>query len=113
MGVGLGGGSVEAAGREPERFGAVEVVGVDDGERAGDDAARGKHGVGGAPGLLAVGRRGETRRQVVEVLHRIAHVRLLLPLAADDLAKVLLEVAADHEDDAAEAGVKGVVDAVV
>ena len=67
----------------------------------------------GAPRLDPSLGHGERRGQVVEPLEGVDHVRALFPASADDLAEVLLDVLADHEDDPPEPGRERRADAVV
>ena len=67
----------------------------------------------GAPGFLATGRGRETLGQGVERLEDVVHGDAAGVLGADLGAEDLLEVAADDEYHAAEAGPQGVEHGVV
>ena len=87
-----------------ERVAAVEVVGVDRGERRVDDVARRANRVRGAPRLRAPRRDGVRRGEVVQVLEGVRDLHHVLVLRADLLAEHVLEVLADDEHALAEPG---------
>ncbi len=103
----------EEAGELLKGVAAEKVVGADDGEGLADGVACAPDGVAGAPRFLAPGGRREAGGQGVDRLENEVHGDALGVLGGDLLAEGLLEVAADHEDDAAEAGLGGIVHGVV
>ena len=91
----------------------VEVVAVEHGEGFFDHVLSHHHGVVRTPGLLAVGRAGETFGKCVERLEDEFAGDLVLVFGEDDLAEIVFEVFADYKYELTEAGVDGVVDRVV
>ena len=108
-------GDVEELGEAAERVGAVEIVGVDDGEGAIHDTTGAPDGVASAPGFFATRRRGEPGGQVVGLLEGVAdfEARVGGVARSDAGAERFLEVAADYEDDLGKAGLAGVTDGIV
>ena len=87
-----------------ERIGAVEIVGVDDGEVFLHRLARAPHGVAGAPGFLAARGRRKARRERIERLKHVVDGDFSGVARADLRAKQFLKIATDHEDHAAKCG---------
>ena len=106
---------------DAEGLTAVEVVAVDDGEGLLDHAGGHQHGVGGAPGLLALGvDRQETGGDLVQLLGHEdklqgASVGALdvAVFARDRLLELLEEVFADDVNHFAETGLYGVVNGII
>ena len=96
-----------------EGIAAVEVVGIDHEEGFGDDGLGGENGVGGAPGFGAAFGNGEGGGEVVEVLEGVFDVDSVGKAGADLVAELGFEIAADDEDDFAEASADGIEDGVV
>ena len=103
----------EIGGEFREGVAAVEVVGIDHGEGLVDRLLGGEHGVGGAPRFHAALGNVEAGGQVVERLEGVFDRDMFVEAAADLRLEFLLEVAADDEDDLAEAGALGVEHRVV
>ena len=110
--AGIVGGGEEVAG-QPERAGAVVVVGVDGGEVALDGVCGAEHGVGGAPGLHAALRHGKALRQAIQGLVGVHQLGMLRDAVADGGAEVGLHLRLDDAHDAAEARAQRVVDGVI
>jgi hypothetical protein len=103
----------EMTGQRRVGIAAVEVVGVDDGERRRDDVLGAEDGVGRAPRLFAAGGHGEPRWELIQRLEGEVDRDAAGELGGDALAEILLEVRTDDEDDLAEACADGVEDGVV
>lgn len=109
-----GGGSVfEEGGELGEGVAAVEVIGVDGAEGAGDGVASAPDGMGGAPGFGAVVGRAVGRGKVVEGLESVGDVDFSVEALADTLFEFWFEVFADEEDDAVKSGADGIEDGVI
>ena len=96
-----------------EGFEAVEVVGVDDTTRVGDEVARGKKGVGGAPRFFTVGRADVRGGEIVGGLEGVVNAEDGGEFVGDGGAEGGFEVTADDEDYTVESGAVGVEDGVV
>jgi hypothetical protein len=111
---GGGVGGAEVTGQLAKGVGAVKIVGVDDGKRLAHLGAGAPDGVAGAPGFFARDGRGEAAGQVAGFLKGVADVEAAAGVGfADAAAEFVGKIAADDEDDAAEAGAAGVVEGVV
>ena len=106
-------GRFEEVGGRHKGVAAIEVVGVDDGEGAVDEVGGREHSVGGAPGLDAAFRHGETGGQAVHLLVGIVEGNLSGYARSDGLGKVLLVLLLDDEHYLGKAGLHGVVDGEV
>ena len=90
----------------------VEVVRVDDRERRPHGLLAAEDGVSGAPRFFPPGGDAEAGRQAVEFLEHVRGVGGFLDGLADALAEGRFHRLADHEDDAAEARLQGVMDGI-
>ena len=115
-----GGVGAAPVGQNLERFLAIEIVPVDDGERLPDDIGGHEHGVGGAPGFYTLGIQGETGGNLGEFLgdenelqrcpvHGFHAFVFLLHVGFH----LVLERLADNIDHLAETGGYGVVDGII
>ena len=92
---------------------AIEVVSVDHGEGLIDHLCCHHDGVVRAPRLLAALGYSEAFGELVQILEDDLNRDLVLVLRDDLLTELLLEGAADDEDDLAEASADGIEDRVV
>ena len=107
-------------GGNAEGVAAVEVVSVDDHEGLLDDVFGHEQGVGGAPGLLALGIEGETCGNLIQLLgHEIElkglsvrafHAAVLL---ADGFLESVQEVVAHYVNHFAKAGADRIIDGII
>lgn len=96
-----------------EAVAAVEVVGVDDGERFADDRLAHQHGVVRTPWLGASFGADEALGQVVDRLEDHLDGDVVFVFGEDLRAKIRFEILADDEDHLAEAAADGVEDRVI
>ena len=109
----IGSAGTEMVGEQAVGIGAVKVVGIDGGEGAGNGVGSHEDGVGGAPGFLTPGRRGETGREFVEFLEDEFDGHALFEAAANGLLERIGHALANDEHDLAETGAEGVEDGIV
>jgi len=89
----------EKAGGLVVGIGAVEVIGIDDGEGAVELVAGRADGVGGAPGFFAACGEVVSFREVGETLKSVGDFDLLTEFISDVLFEVFGEVFADDKND--------------
>ena len=92
---------------------AIEVVSVDHGEGLVDHVSCHHDGVVRTPRLLAALGYSEAFGELIQILEDDLYWDLVLVLRDDFLTELLLESAADDEDDLAEACADGIEDRVV
>ena len=96
-----------------ERVAAVEVVAVDDGKGFLNDVLAHHHGMVRAPRLFAAFGHSEALGQFVQRLEHHFHRQVVLILADNLLAEIVLKILADDKHQFAETGLDGIVDGIV
>ncbi len=104
---------LQECGNGRDRLGAVEVVGVEHGERPVDLGGGGEDRVGGPPRLRASGGHDDAGRQVLQPLQGDTPAEPRAKTAAGELVERLQQVGPNDEDHLAESGPQRVIHAVV
>lgn len=112
--AGIGREVTEVVGHDHESIASIEIVGIDDSERLVDSLLGHKDGMVGAPRLDAASGDREASGEAVEFLKDIIDSDTVAEMLGIDFClKFLFERVTDDEDDLAETGADGIVDAII